>query len=160
MREKAAKADTLSSQKSELEGKITLLNSKLDGLVKKFTDTMAEVVKVVGQKTNVPAPEETKTAEDAVNVMTAWFQSVAESLVKQVEEVDGLKEKLDEIKKEARASEIKGLLSGIVSDENIAKFVENANGMEDAWKEPCQEFSLEQLLDLFESPAEASPSSS
>jgi len=39
-------------------------------------------------------------------------------------------------------------------------WVAHANGMEDAWKQPCQEFSLEQLLALFEPQSEASPSSS
>lgn len=129
LEEEAAKAATLESQKSELEGKISILNGKHDALIKSFTDTFQEVVKVVAQA-GLPKPEEAENAEDAMKIKLAWFQKTVAALIEQAEKAKSLQEQFDNIEKEKRVEEVKALLSDILDDEKVEGLAEAAKAMD------------------------------
>lgn len=129
LEQKAAMAATLESQKSELEGKISILNGRHDALIKSFTDTFQEVVKVVAEA-GLPKPEEAENADEAMKIKLAWFQKTIASLVEQAEKAKSLQEQFDNMEKEKRVNEVKALLSDILDDEKIEGLTEAAKAMD------------------------------
>lgn len=138
LEEEAARAGTLDSQKSELEGKIKILNSQNDALISSITDTFQEVVKVVAEA-GLPEPAEAKSAEEAMKIKLAWFQKTVATLVEEAKKAKLLQEKFDSVEKEERSESIKALLSDILEEEKVESFIEVATAMDkeayDKWFE-------------------------
>jgi hypothetical protein len=130
LEQEAARAGSLDSQKSELEGKIKTLNSQHDALITSFTDTFKVVVKVVAEA-GLPEPAEAKSAEEAMQIKLAWFQKTVATLVDEAKKAKTLQEKFDNIEKEARAETVKALLVDILDEEKIESFVEVAKAMDE-----------------------------
>lgn len=141
LEKEAARAGVLDSQKSELEGKVQILNDKHDALITRFTDTFQEVVKVVAEA-GLPEPSEATSAEDAMAIKLAWFQKTVATLVEEAKKAKSLQEKFDNIEKEERIESIKALLSDILEEEKVESFIEVATAMDkeayDKWFEEKQ----------------------
>jgi len=138
LEQEAARAGTLDGQKSELEGKIAILNGQHDALITSITDTFQEVIKVVAEA-GLPEPGEAKSAEDAMAIKLAWFQKTVATLVEEAKKAKSLQEKFDNIEKETRVESIKALLNDILDEEKVESFIEVAIAMDkevyDKWFE-------------------------
>lgn len=131
LKEQAALAADLQTQKNDLEARVNLANDEKTAMLSAFTDAVDEIVKIVAEVPGVSKLEAEDDDNDAFQAKLSWLKETTHTVAGVAVSAKEMQERLDEIKAVARVDEIKELMGDILEDETITRFSENAKAMSD-----------------------------